>query len=221
MHKISCDIIQDMIPLCIDDVASDDTKKMVNEHIKDCTICKKEYEMMKTEVILPVNQNENLEEVKSLKSFQKFLKKRKLITMIISITLTFAVLLGTLVTLAVPRKYIPYSDENISISVENEDFYISCNLPYYNGVVVHNPIEVNVDGQTENVVMVYYYYSLWSRYVEPLFGNSKNEQTINSRNFLGAENEITQIYYGEFNKDENFFQDLSKLLEELELIWSK
>lgn len=221
MHKISCDIIQDMIPLCIDDVASDDTKKMVNEHIKDCIICKKEYEMMKTEVILPVNQNENLEEVKSLKSFQKFLKKRKLITMIISITLTFAVLLGTLVTLAVPRKYIPYSDENISISVENEDFYISCNLPYYNGVVVHNPIEVNVDGQTENVVMVYYYYSLWSRYVEPLFGNSKNEQTINSRNFLGAENEITQIYYGEFNKDENFFQDLSKLLEELELIWSK
>lgn len=177
--------------------------------------------MMKTEVILPVNQNENLEEVKSLKSFQKFLKKRKLITMIISITLTFAVLLGTLVTLAVPRKYIPYSDENISISVENEDFYISCNLPYYNGVVVHNPIEVNVDGQTENVVMVYYYYSLWSRYVEPLFGNSKNEQTINSRNFLGAENEITQIYYGEFNKDENFFQDLSRLLEELELIWSK
>lgn len=221
MHKISCDIIQDMIPLCIDDVASDDTKKMVNEHIKDCIICKKEYEMMKTEVILPVNQNENLEEVKSLKSFQKFLKKRKLITMIISITLTFAVLLGTLVTLAVPRKYIPYSDENISISVENEDFYISCNLPYYNGVVVHNPIEVNVDGQTENVVMVYYYYSLWSRYVEPLLGNLKNEQTINSRNFLGAENEITQIYYGEFNKDENFFQDLSKLLEELELIWSK
>lgn len=221
MHKISCDIIQDMIPLCIDDVASDDTKKMVNEHIKDCIICKKEYEMMKTEVILPVNQNENLEEVKSLKSFQKFLKKRKLITMIISITLTFAVLLGTLVTLAVPRKYIPYSDENISISVENEDFYISCNLPYYNGVVAHNPIEVNVDGQTENVVMVYFYYSLWSRYVEPLLGNSKNEQTINSRNFLGAENEITQIYYGEFNKDENFFQDLSKLLEELELIWSK
>lgn len=34
MKEISCDIIKDILPLYVDDVVSDDTKKMVEEHLE-------------------------------------------------------------------------------------------------------------------------------------------------------------------------------------------
>ena len=33
--KITCNIIQDMLPLYVDDVLSVDSRKMVEEHLKD------------------------------------------------------------------------------------------------------------------------------------------------------------------------------------------
>lgn len=46
MNKISCDICLDLIPLVKDDIASEDSKEVVNEHIKECDICKSLYEEM-------------------------------------------------------------------------------------------------------------------------------------------------------------------------------
>ena len=40
--KLSCETIQDMLPLVADDLASGDTVKLVNNHIKDCEECKQE-----------------------------------------------------------------------------------------------------------------------------------------------------------------------------------
>ncbi|NLX61493.1 MAG: zf-HC2 domain-containing protein [Tissierellia bacterium] len=45
--NISCDIILDLIPLVKDGVASEDSIKMVNEHIKSCQSCRAEYEAIK------------------------------------------------------------------------------------------------------------------------------------------------------------------------------
>ncbi|HAE91817.1 MAG TPA: hypothetical protein DCG60_04110, partial [Tissierella sp.] len=44
MKNISCNIILDLIPLVKDGVASDDSAKIVNEHIKSCNSCKEEFE---------------------------------------------------------------------------------------------------------------------------------------------------------------------------------
>ena len=43
MNKISCDIYMDLIPLVIDGVSSEDSKKLVEEHIQDCERCKAIY----------------------------------------------------------------------------------------------------------------------------------------------------------------------------------
>lgn len=40
--KISCEVISDLIPLVKDNVASEETIKLVSEHIKDCEECKME-----------------------------------------------------------------------------------------------------------------------------------------------------------------------------------
>ena len=41
MEKINCNVIQDILPLYIDDVVSDDTKELVEEHLQNCEICHK------------------------------------------------------------------------------------------------------------------------------------------------------------------------------------
>ena len=41
MEKINCNVIQDILPLYIDDVVSDDTKELVEEHLQNCEICQR------------------------------------------------------------------------------------------------------------------------------------------------------------------------------------
>ena len=41
MSKISCHIIQDILPLYVDGIVSEDTKEMVEEHLRECESCRK------------------------------------------------------------------------------------------------------------------------------------------------------------------------------------
>ena len=42
--KLTCNTIQDILPLVAEDLASEDTKELVNKHLKDCPKCREEYE---------------------------------------------------------------------------------------------------------------------------------------------------------------------------------
>ena len=44
---MNCDIVKDLIPLYIDGCCSEESEKFVEEHIENCTSCKKVYEDMK------------------------------------------------------------------------------------------------------------------------------------------------------------------------------
>lgn len=57
MKVTDCKIIEDIIPLCKEGICSDESKALVEEHIRECTICRKLYEEMpeeNTESILNV-----------------------------------------------------------------------------------------------------------------------------------------------------------------------
>lgn len=62
MSKISCNVIQDIMPLYVDEIVSEDTKKLVEEHLKECEDCRKEMEKCRAKIILPnkkkINQAE-------------------------------------------------------------------------------------------------------------------------------------------------------------------
>lgn len=38
--KYSCNVVQDLLPLYLDDVCSEDSKKIVEEHLEECSTCR-------------------------------------------------------------------------------------------------------------------------------------------------------------------------------------
>lgn len=57
---MKCKIICDLLPLYIDDVCSDETKELVEQHLNTCSGCRREYEKMKAEITM--NKMEDMDE---------------------------------------------------------------------------------------------------------------------------------------------------------------
>lgn len=72
--KITCDVVKDLLPLYFDDVCSEDSKKLVDEHLANCENCRKELEYMSGEFSYSVN----LEKEIIIKSSSKAVKRIKI-----------------------------------------------------------------------------------------------------------------------------------------------
>ncbi|MBN6886421.1 putative zinc finger protein [Cytobacillus horneckiae] len=78
MKKISCNIIKDMLPLYHDNVCSGETRKMVDEHLKECGSCKKELDRMSLDMNIPKKEFEkNKIDSNVIKSMSKLWKRSK------------------------------------------------------------------------------------------------------------------------------------------------
>ena len=49
--KISCNVIEDLLPLYVDEAASEDSRQLVEEHLKGCPSCRKMLEEMKLVIL--------------------------------------------------------------------------------------------------------------------------------------------------------------------------
>jgi|GEM_PF-728435 len=68
--KISCEIIKDLLPLYQDGVCSDESKKVIEEHIKICENCKAEIESMNG-ALPSLDIEKNLNEADAVKKISK------------------------------------------------------------------------------------------------------------------------------------------------------
>lgn len=214
MKKISCNIVRDVLPLYLDDVVSDETKEMVEEHLKSCEACKKEATIMKQDVILPINQNTQLAEAKVLKNLKIKIRRRKIAVGIISAISAVTVIVSLLLFLTFSKSYIPYDDTQFEIAELNGNIYACYYGNAFGGSVVHNPISID-SGEEKNVVVFYSYRTPLDN-VKSLFRNKESDNPYFIQ--LGKADDIDAIYYGEFNlRDPDF--NISDAIQNSELIW--
>lgn len=110
MKEIKCTIIQDVLPLYVDEVVSQDTKEMVDEHLQYCEKCQKEYDAMKQELYIPA-ENKAFQ----FKEISKKWRKKKVIISITSVFITAIILLGAYLSVFYYETVIPYSEDLIKI----------------------------------------------------------------------------------------------------------
>ena len=55
MNNMKCCIAKDLMPLYIDDVLSEGSAQELRNHLQECESCRREYEALKQELVLPSN----------------------------------------------------------------------------------------------------------------------------------------------------------------------
>lgn len=224
MKKISCNIIKDILPLYLDGVVSDDTKKMVEEHLKECDQCRNEAVKLKQDVVLPASKSVRLAETEVMKGLKRKLFRKKFLVSVISVILTIAVLSGVYSYMVMTKTYVPYDSGKVQIQEENGALYVVYQGDDLGGTVSFDPAEVTIDGKEQNVFTFYCYTTLWSEYIEPFF-DDETERTQERIMYAGQKDEIDRIYYGEFDSADPLSAeyDYASMLAgpEMEIIWER
>ena len=72
--KLSCKVIEDMLPMYYDGVCSDESATLVEEHLKECPQCSRVLADLRSDIDIP---EKTVDDLKPLESIQKKWKKRK------------------------------------------------------------------------------------------------------------------------------------------------
>ena len=145
--KITCDVIQDLMPSYIDGILSEDSKVLVEEHIGTCQECRKMYEIMKEEQgkeqdrirssvasitgcgagrTENTESNSNTGSVSALKKIRKKLLVRRILTAAVAVILTLIAAAAGYNHWYFNEKYMTLEDSGIY--VKDNRLYSSNNL---------------------------------------------------------------------------------------------
>ena len=91
--KLSCKVIEDMLPVYADGLCSDETSQLIEDHLRDCPRCGQILAELNSEVAL---SNEPVDDLKPLADLQKKWKKEQRRSMRKGARITLAVLLAIL-----------------------------------------------------------------------------------------------------------------------------
>lgn len=112
-----CNIIRDILPLYIEGMVSDDTVSFAEEHLAHCPACQAYLAKLKAPTEIDDRQSSSQareKEALPLKILIKKLKRKRILTGVISAILAIVVLIGGFVLLTQPE-LIPVSDSDITV----------------------------------------------------------------------------------------------------------
>lgn len=181
--NISCNIIKDILPLYVEDIVSEDTRVLVENHINNCIYCKKEFDEMREPKHIPIDINTD-----TFKSIRNKLFREKLKVIIFSITVTiFFIMLG--INYLTKPNYIPYSKDIISINTNDNGIVFVDFGGKVSGYNINKYQSEDGEGDSYSITT---WENIWSKYI-----SSKNVGTL----VLNPNGEkINSIYYYSGNR---------------------
>ena len=128
MAEITCEVIRDLLPLYVDDVLSPDSRALVEEHLGTCEGCAEYYHLLK-EPEGDCRKMKTNGEKAALKKIKGTLKRRRLITVLVTAVCIAALGMGLFYGLVIHEKYIPYEESGIYVTedaVRTDRGYYKC-----------------------------------------------------------------------------------------------
>lgn len=184
--KITCDIIKDLLPLYAENISSDDTRILVEEHIISCENCKQELNKLNTPKDFSLETN-----ILPLKKMQVTLLKRKYLTILLSVSFTILLLIITMGYITAP-KYIPYSKNLISITeATNNSIIVNFEVPSARYEIIKYRSEDN-SGYIFNISI---WSSIWNR---SMHKDSPQEFVLNPKGEM-----VSSVYYSSNDSTED------------------
>ena len=109
--KISCNIIRDLLPLYAEDLASDDTRAMVDEHLCDCEACQNVLNTMKKGTPVPLETTPE-----SLNKVKKIIRRKRILSVMAALL--------TLITIACAVLTYLFTPFQLTKEQALDDFYV-------------------------------------------------------------------------------------------------
>ncbi|MBR4019978.1 MAG: zf-HC2 domain-containing protein, partial [Firmicutes bacterium] len=124
--RMKCEVIKDLMPSYIDNLLSEDSQDLVEEHLAECETCKAYYETLKgdDDIFEAAAEELHVDEIQPLKKIKKKMNRKTLIVSLISVLCAAVVGYGVFFAQVHIDSYVPYEEAGITVS-EDGKMYIS------------------------------------------------------------------------------------------------
>ncbi|WP_271400151.1 zf-HC2 domain-containing protein [Salinicoccus roseus] len=194
MKIVSCYVIQDFIPLYLEEMLSEDSKILVETHLDECEECRKylnELQIAETSPF-PVETD-----IHPLRKIQTTLRKKKWQTIVCSVLITLLIGILTIFFMTAPE-YLPYSEKTVSVSETTNGLVLSA----FNDEVAGYDIE---SYPSENGSGSIYHITVWgtswhdltnTKEIDPIVLNPSGEK-VGAVYYYQADGTQDLLIYGE------------------------
>ena len=167
-----CDVIQDLMPLYCDDVASESSRAMVDEHIESCSECQELLENMKNNSLPDVTMVDE-PEIGAFKTMKRKMTRKNIRVALISAACAIAVFCVVLFY----QTPVPFEASNIDVSPTDDGTLAisSSGFDSLTGILIDDVFYFNVRATT------------FTRYISPVFrGNNVSHGRYSSYDIGGG-----------------------------------
>ena len=219
--KYPCSLIKDLLPLYHDGVCSEESNKIIENHLSECSSCKDYYNFLcETDEIFTAPQNAELEMKKaaSFRSIKRKLRKKQILVVVLAFAIFAAVSFSIVGFLKKSEQVISY-ENNISVSMADNSLIGRLQGNQANYLKIKQ-VEIKNNGQPDTYLFFYMSGTKWDDLItnDDIFG----EYVLCSAD-KGAENIDRVFYYtGDYTGIESMdIGDLQKIIDNSVLLWRK
>lgn len=164
--RVTCSVIKDLMPSYIDEICSDDSKKLVESHIQECDKCRRHLAYMKN----PVECPEMVDNGEGKEPFKK-IKRKNRIQLALAVIITSCVIGGGMFAIQEVGSLHDYFYPSSFATIENkenqmewqrvqvsEDGYLNFSSIFYEKEVVNDAnssgsVVIRILDQNNNIVL--------------------------------------------------------------------
>lgn len=219
--KYPCEMIQDLLPLYLDNVCSEESKKAIEQHLSECAVCK-EYlaDLGETDklIIKPENTEREMKKAASFQAVKKKMFRKQILIAVLSVVLLSALLVTVIGFLKNTEQIIMYED-NISVSMMDGSLVgrLKGNFAYNYQI---KRVETTAGGESKS----YLFFCLDSTKWDTMNANDEIfSEYVLCASDKGADQIDGVFYYtGDYTDIESKSEDeLQKIIDSSVLLWSK
>lgn len=115
--KISCNVVEDLLPLYVDNCCSDDSRMLLEEHLVECQACREKYERMKRSDYISKSAEADTEQTFHIAAYAKKIRRHRITFRILT---PIAILLLTLLLSVTWQavKLMDYPNTELNATIE-------------------------------------------------------------------------------------------------------
>lgn len=176
--KVSCDVIKDLIPLYTEDMLSEDSVHLVENHLKHCEDCRKFLADLNQPYPAPEDHN-----AVPLMKMKTVLRKKKTVTVALTVVMTLAFSAILFAFLTAPD-YLPYSEDTIRVSEQADGSVVVVFDDQVSGYDINQYPSEGGSGMNYHLTT---YTTLWENHIQ---SNDKRTIVLNE-----GDEPVSSVYY--------------------------